>query len=38
VDVRLGVSVCRPFRLAVPEQPSRDPRFHTPLIEPDVRG
>jgi hypothetical protein len=23
--------------LAVPERPSRDPRFHTPLIEPDWR-
>jgi hypothetical protein len=37
VDVRLVVSVARPFRLAVPEQPSHDPRFHTPLIEPDMR-
>ena len=23
--------------MAVPERPSRDPRFHTPLIEPDWR-
>jgi len=37
VDVRLGVSVARLFRLAVPEQPSHDLRFHTPLIEPDLR-
>jgi hypothetical protein len=37
VDVRLGVSVVRPFRLAVPEQLGRSLRFHTPLIEPDVR-
>jgi hypothetical protein len=37
VDVRLVVSVCRPFRLAVPEQSSRGLRFHTPLIEPDMR-
>ena len=37
MDVRPVVSVCRPFRLAVPEQPSHGPRFHTPLIEPDMR-
>ena len=37
MDVRLVVSVVRPFRLAVPEQSSRGPRFHTPLIEPDWR-
>lgn len=37
MDVRLVVSVSRPFRLAVPEQPSRGLRFHTPLIEPDMR-
>ena len=37
MDVRLGVSVARLFRLAVPEQPSRGLRFHTPLIEPDLR-
>jgi len=37
VDVRLDVSVARLFRLAVPDQPSHDPRFHTPLIEPDMR-
>ena len=32
MDVRLVVSVIRLFRLAVPEQPSRGLRFHTPLI------
>ena len=37
MDVRLDVSVARLFRLAVPDQPSHDPRFHTPLIEPDMR-
>ena len=37
MDVRSGVSVFRPFRLAVPERPNRGPRFHTPLIEPDLR-
>ena len=37
MDVRLGVYVARLFRLAVPEQPSHDLRFHTPLIEPDMR-
>ena len=37
MDVRLGVSVSRPFRLAVPEQLGRGLRFHTPLIEPDRR-
>jgi hypothetical protein len=37
VDVRLGVSVARPFRLAVPEQLGLGLRFHTPLIEPDLR-
>jgi len=37
VDVRLGVSVGRSFRLTVPEEPGHNPRFHTPLIEPDMR-
>ena len=37
MNVRPGVSVFRLFRLAVPEQPSRGPCFHTPLIEPDWR-
>jgi hypothetical protein len=37
VNVRLGVSVSAPFRLAVPERLRRDPCFHTPLIEPDWR-
>jgi hypothetical protein len=37
VDVRLGVSVVRPFRRAVPEQLGLGLRFHTPLIEPDLR-
>ena len=37
MDVRPVVSVFRLFRLAVPEQPSHDSRFHTPLIEPDMR-
>jgi len=37
VNVRPGLSVCRLFRLAVPQQPCRGPRFHTPLIEPDWR-
>jgi hypothetical protein len=37
VDVRPGVSVFRPFRLAVPQHPCHGPRFHTPLIEPDWR-
>ena len=32
MDVRLGVSVGRPFRLTVPEEPGHNPRFHTPLI------
>src|SRR5271166_1309819 len=31
---RLDLSVCRPFRLAVPQESCRDFRFHTPLIEP----
>ena len=37
MDVRLGVSVFRLFRPAVPEQRCRGPCFHTPLIEPDWR-
>ena len=37
MDVRLVVSVLRPFRLAVPEQIGLGLRFHTPLIEPDLR-
>jgi hypothetical protein len=37
VDVRPGVSVVRPFRLAVPEWRGHDLRFHTPFIESDLR-
>jgi hypothetical protein len=38
VDVRPDLFRFRLFRLAVPQQPCRGPRFHTPLIEPEVRG
>jgi hypothetical protein len=31
-----ALRVIRPFRLPVPEYPTV-PRFHSPLIEPDVR-
>ena len=34
--LRLGRSGDRPFRLSVPEYPSRAFRFHSPLIKPDV--
>ena len=33
---RCGLACCRPFRLPVPEYPTML-RFHSPLIEPDLR-